>query len=257
MTTAPITVNITVTPVDDDNDAPVGNPDAYTLAEDGTLTIPAPGVLGNDTDADQPLFITAGTAPSHGTFELLSNGSFAYTPAPNYNGPDSFTYQASDGIDTTVPVTVSITVTPVNDAPVVESDTIPFPKNGFIGFSLQNRSSDVDNDTLTATLISGTQNGTLFFDGVQRVFSYQPNTDFVGQDSFTYKVNDGTVDSAIATVTLKPTSASRLTKAVSQCYSWFRTAHRVRVDALRRHRAISRYPPRVARRHVRCPCSAQ
>jgi VCBS repeat-containing protein len=197
-------VNITVTPVDDVNNAPVGNPDTYGLDEDTTLTIPAPGVLGNDTDADgQQLFITAGTAPSHGTFELFSNGSFTYTPAPDYNGPDSFTYQVSDGIDTTTPVTVNITVNPVNDAPVVvASDTIPFPKNGFIGFSLQNRSSDVDGDTLTATLVSGTSHGVLTFDGVQRVFTYKPDLDYTGTDTFTYTVSDGTLTSGVSTVTL-------------------------------------------------------
>jgi VCBS repeat-containing protein len=204
VTSAPITVNFTITPVDDpDNAPPVGNTDAYTTAEDTTLTIPAPGLLTNDTDANgQQLLITDAIAPTHGTLAINPDGSFTYTPSLNYNGPDSFSYQVSDGIDKSASTTVNITVTPVNDAPVINNDTIPFPKNGFIGFSLQNRSSDVDNDTLTATLISGTTHGELFFDGVQRVFTYKPNTDYVGEDSFTYKVNDGTVDSPIATVTL-------------------------------------------------------
>lgn len=88
------TVTVTVNPV---NDAPIGNPDAYTLAEDTTLTVDAPGLLGNDTDADgQQLVITAGTAPLHGAFQLLSGGGFTYTPTANYNGPDSFTYRMSD-----------------------------------------------------------------------------------------------------------------------------------------------------------------
>jgi len=203
VTSSPITVNFTITPVEDVNDAPVSNPDAYSVAEDGTLSIPAPGLLSNDTDANgQQLFITDAIAPSHGTLGINPDGSFTYTPSLNYNGPDSFSYQVSDSIDKSAPTTVNITVTPVNDAPVINNDTIPFPKNGFIGFSLQNRSSDVDGDALKAILISGTQNGTLFFDGDQRVFTYKPNTDFVGQDSFTYKVNDGLLDSAIATVTL-------------------------------------------------------
>jgi hypothetical protein len=67
---------------------------------------------------------------------------------------------------------------------------------------LANRSSDADGDTLTGTLISSTQHGILFFDGVNLAFSYRPTTGYTGPDSFTYKVNDGTVDSAIATVTL-------------------------------------------------------
>ncbi len=108
----------------------------------------------------------------------------------------------SDGSTSSAPVTVTISISSVNDAPVVADDTIPFPKNGFIGFSLANRSSDADGDTLVGTLITGTQHGKLFFDGNQLAFSYMPTKDFTGEDSFTYKVNDGTVDSNVATVKL-------------------------------------------------------
>jgi VCBS repeat-containing protein len=194
------TVSITITPV---NDAPVANPDSYSLAEDTTLNIAAPGVLGNDTDADgQGLVVSAGTGTAHGSFTLRSDGSFTYTPAPNYNGPDSFTYQATDGIATTPPTTVTITVTSVNDAPTASNDTIGLDKNGFYGITLANRSSDVDGDPLTGTLVSGPQHGDFQFFGDQLAFTYKPNTDYTGQDSFTYKVNDGTLDSNVATVTL-------------------------------------------------------
>ncbi|WP_459986709.1 Ig-like domain-containing protein [Mycolicibacterium hodleri] len=197
---APVTVSITVTGV---NEPPVGNEDFYSLAEDGTLTIGAPGVLANDTDADSPdLFVSAATGTAFGGLEVRSDGSFTYTPAANYNGADSFTYQVSDGSTSSAPVTVTISISSVNDAPVVADDTIPFPKNGFIGFSLANRSSDADGDTLVGTLITGTQHGKLFFDGNQLAFSYMPTKDFTGEDSFTYKVNDGTVDSNVATVKL-------------------------------------------------------
>ncbi|WP_235660293.1 Ig-like domain-containing protein [Mycolicibacterium gilvum] len=199
--TAQATVTIAVSAVD--NQAPVAVADSYTVAEDGVLNVTGPGVLANDTDADgDPLSVVAAGPTSHGTFTLRSDGSFTYTPVANFHGTDSFTYQVSDGSGPSAPATATITVTPINDTPVVQNDTIPFPKDGFIGFSLANRSSDVDGDTLTATLISGTTHGTLFFDGTNRAFSYRPNTGFTGQDSFTYKVNDGKVDSAIATVTL-------------------------------------------------------
>ncbi|KAA0102517.1 tandem-95 repeat protein [Mycolicibacterium sp. P1-18] len=195
--TVSITVSATL------NQPPVGAADSYTVTEDATLTVNAPGVLGNDTDPDgQALTVGAGTATAHGTFTLNSDGSFAYTPGPNFNGTDSFTYQATDGAATTAPVTVTITVTAVNDAPTAANDTIPIAKDSFVAFSLANRSTDVDGDTLTGTLIDTTQHGTLFFDGTQLAFSYKPVTGFVGQDFFTYKVNDGTVDSAVATVTL-------------------------------------------------------
>src|SRR3989442_767810 len=86
-TSAAQTFTITVTPV---NDAPVAVNDAYSVNEDTILTVAAPGVLGNDTDVDSAT-ITAVvvTSPAHGTLALSANGSFTYTPAANYNGPDS------------------------------------------------------------------------------------------------------------------------------------------------------------------------
>src|SRR5436189_291976 len=115
------TASITVTPV---NDPPGtsdrnGAEDAYTTPEDTTLTVTAPGVLANDTDIDgDPLTAILVDSPAHGTLSLNSDGSFSYTPALNYNGPDSFTYKANDGLaDSPTNATVSITVTPVNDPP--------------------------------------------------------------------------------------------------------------------------------------------
>jgi VCBS repeat-containing protein len=102
------------------NQAPVANNDAYSTAEDTPLTVPTPGVLANDTDADNnPLTAAVVTGPAHGTLTLNADGAFAYTPAANYNGPDTFTYRASDGTAQSNPATVTITVTAVNDAPAV------------------------------------------------------------------------------------------------------------------------------------------
>jgi len=75
-------------------------------------------VLGNDSDPDgDPITAVNPTQPAHGTVVLNSNGSFTYTPAANFNGSDSFTYQASDGKLTSAPATVTLTVLPVNDPP--------------------------------------------------------------------------------------------------------------------------------------------
>ena len=89
------TVTLTVTSV---NDAPTAGNDSYTTAEDTPLTVAAPGVLGNDADVEgTALTAVLVSGPAHGTLTLNSNGSFTYTPDANYNGPDSFTYKASDG----------------------------------------------------------------------------------------------------------------------------------------------------------------
>jgi VCBS repeat-containing protein len=79
------------------------------------------GVLLNDTGG--PVSAVKVTDPAHGTVTLNSNGTFIYTPNPNYAGPDSFTYQASDGTNLSNVATVTINVTGVNDAPVAVSNS--------------------------------------------------------------------------------------------------------------------------------------
>jgi hypothetical protein len=107
--TSAATVTITVTAV---NDAPVAVGDTYAVARDAVLTVAAKGVLANDADVDGgPLSALLVTGPSHAaSFALNSDGSFSYTPAADYLGPDGFTYTANDGrLDSTV-ATVAITV---------------------------------------------------------------------------------------------------------------------------------------------------
>src|SRR5206468_10928587 len=122
---APTTVYITVLPI---NDPPPTSratdaDDSYTTPEDTQLTVNAPGVLANDSDADgDTLGTVRGSNPTHGTLTLNSDGSLVYMPALNFNGTDSFTYKASDGQAQSAVATVSITVTPVNDAPVAVND---------------------------------------------------------------------------------------------------------------------------------------
>jgi len=92
---------------------PVSAGDAYAVNEDGSLSVAAPGVLGNDSDpgggaADR----AAVSGPAHGTLTLNPNGSFTYTPAANYNGPDGFSYRASDGVNLGDAVAVTLTVKP-------------------------------------------------------------------------------------------------------------------------------------------------
>jgi autotransporter-associated beta strand protein len=93
---------------------PVAAPDAWTVPQDRTLTVAAPGVLANDADpAGQP--ITVGTprpvtAPAHGVLALAADGSFTYVPATGYFGPDAFTYRATDGRFDSAVTTVTIEV---------------------------------------------------------------------------------------------------------------------------------------------------
>ena len=100
------------------NHAPVAVNDAYTTAEDTLLTVTAPGVLTNDTDVDVGTTLTASlmAGPLYGMLTLNADGSFTYTPAAGYVGPDSFTYKVNDGQAYSNVATVSITVTQVTRA---------------------------------------------------------------------------------------------------------------------------------------------
>src|ERR1043166_1011457 len=118
-------VPITVTPV---NDPPEPLDDLFSIAEDTTLFVPAPGVLGNDHDAEgDPLTGALAAGPSHGSVALNPDGSFTYQPEPNFNGADRFFYRPNDGTSDGALATVNIIVFPVNDAPSVRLIT---PTNG-------------------------------------------------------------------------------------------------------------------------------
>jgi len=104
---ATVTIDVINTP-------PVAVDDAYSVNEDNTLYVAAPGVLANDSDADNdPLTAVLVSGPSNGTLTLNANGSFTYTPDANYNGLDSFTYLANDSVFDSNYATVNITVNPV------------------------------------------------------------------------------------------------------------------------------------------------
>lgn len=204
----PVTVTITVTPV---QDAPVAADDSYTTDEDAPRLVSAPGVLANDTDADgDPLTASLGSGPNNGSLALSTDGSFVYTPDENFNGNDSFAYLANDGVGGSNLATVSLTVLPVNDAPVAAPDShttdedspLSVPASGILG-----NDTDVDGDPLTVTLGSAPVNGALTLnpDGS---FSYTPNPDFNGADSFTYTATDGTATSNTAIVTLTVTAVN-------------------------------------------------
>ncbi|MBV9468182.1 MAG: tandem-95 repeat protein, partial [Abitibacteriaceae bacterium] len=193
--TTTATFTITVTPV---NDAPVAAGQNLTTAEDTPLSI-----ILKATDIDSPtLTYTVVTAPAHGTLSG-SGANRTYTPAANYNGPDSFTFKANDGaLDSNV-ATINITITPVNDAPVAQDDTytlnglqLTVPAPGVLG-----NDSDVEGDTLHTLLVAQPVHGTLTLNA-NGSFSYTPAIGFNGVDSFTYKANDGSLDSNAATVTL-------------------------------------------------------
>jgi Bacterial Ig domain/WD40-like Beta Propeller Repeat/Beta-propeller repeat len=205
------TVNVNVASV---QDAPSANDDAATVPEDSGPS--AINVLANDSDVDgDALTVTSVTQGAHGS--VVNNGSsVSYTPAPNYFGPDSFTYTVSDsqgGLDT---ATVNITVTSVNDAPVANDDIYSVNFNTPVIVTTPGvlaNDADVEGDALSAALVADVSNGTLALasDGS---FTYTPNPNFSGADSFTYRASDGTALSNVATVQITVTDAGGANKIV-------------------------------------------
>src|SRR5439155_240195 len=125
--------------------------------------------------------------PARRTSDL--NGSFSYVPAANYNGPDSFTYKANDGAADSGIATVSITITSVNDAPVVVNDSYTTAEDTTLNIAAPGvlaNDSDVDGDALSAVLVSGPTHGSLTLNS-NGSFSYVPAANYNGPDSFTYK----------------------------------------------------------------------
>ena len=213
------TVIITVTAT---NDTPAGVADAYTTAEDTVLTVPAPGVLGNDSDPDgDPLTAVLVTGPGHGSLSLNANGSFSYTPAADFNGSDTFTYHANDGTLDSGLATVTITVTAVNDAPVATNDAYTTDEDTALTIAapgVLGNDSDLDSSTLTAAVVTGRGRGT-FTLNANGTFTYTPAADFNGTDAFTYKASDGSAQSNLATVTITVTPVSDPPTATNDTYS--------------------------------------
>lgn len=215
------TVTITVNAV---NDAPVAVDDAYNVNEDAVLEITAlAGVLSNDTDIEGDALTAALVAdPAHGTVTLNPDGSFTYTPEADFNGVDTFTYKANDGdLDSNV-ATVTITVNPINDAPVAVDDEFSMDQDTVLTATaaqgLLVNDTDVDGDPLTVVGVSDVTHGTLVLNA-DGSFTYTPAAGFVGTDSFTYKANDGTLDSNVATVTITVNSTNDAPVAVDDAYT--------------------------------------
>ncbi|MCD4742217.1 MAG: cadherin-like domain-containing protein, partial [Desulfobacteraceae bacterium] len=105
----------------DTNTPPVANDDIYYPSEDAPFTLPAPGILGNDTDADNNDILTAQLVNdvAHGSLSLNNDGSFTYTPQNNYTGDDYFIYTVSDGLADSNEATVTLTVSGQNDPPII------------------------------------------------------------------------------------------------------------------------------------------
>jgi hypothetical protein len=190
VSSAPAVVDIDVTPV---NDAPVANPQSVSTPEDTPLDIVLTGL---DPDGD-PLTFTVVSTPTHGALGGIAP-NLTYTPSLNYNGTDSFTFVVNDGYVNSEPAEVSIEVTPVNDAPVADPQSVTTRQSVPVEITLSG--SDIDGDALTYGLTTPPDHGTL--SGTVPDLIYTPEPGYAGVDSFSFLVNDGELDSAVAMVSI-------------------------------------------------------
>ena len=197
-TTATVAIEVT-------NEAPIGNADEYVAWHDDPLNVTATeGALANDVDElGETLVATLVSGPTSGSLNLGSDGDFVYTPNAGFLGEDSFTYTVSDGFATSDPVTVTLEVS--NTPPIARDDEYDILHDQILTVAAEEgvlADDDLDpGETAAITLVGDVTQGTLSLNA-DGGFVYTPNAGYVGEDSFTYRINDGIQDSEIATVTL-------------------------------------------------------
>lgn len=181
------------------NSVPTTENIIINLSEDSNTsgTLPA-------TDADNdPLTFSIVNQPGHGNLSLLDStaGTYSYTPAADYAGADSFSFKVNDGVADSSVATAAITVAPVNDAPLVQNGSATVDEDQSLSGSLT--ASDVENDALSFVLVSQAAHGTVnIVNPATGAFTYTPAPNYSGTDSFSFKANDGSLDSDVGQVAL-------------------------------------------------------
>lgn len=188
------TVSISITAA---NDVPVAAAQMVITAEDTRV-----GILLAATDKDgDPLAYRVTSLPTKGTLSGTAP-NLIYTPNSHANGTDAFSFQANDGKASSNTATVSISITPVNDAPVAANQSVTTAADKAVAITLS--ASDADGDPLTYRLVSSPLKGKL--GGTAPNLTYTPDPAASGSDSFSFRANDGKLDSGTATVSISITA---------------------------------------------------
>ncbi|WP_413205424.1 tandem-95 repeat protein [Rhodospirillum sp. A1_3_36] len=204
------TVTVRVTPVNDD--PVIESIEGGTGDEDTVIT---GTVVATDVDGDDLTYtVPEAHKPAHGTVVFADDGTYAYTPDENFGGTDSFTVEVSDGHGGVVSQEITVTVAPVNDAPIIGRDTLlttlDTPVTTTIDDLLAN-DSDPEGDPLTFDGVGNAQGGTVTLDE-EGTITFTPNEAFVGLGSFEYTVSDGQggVTTGVVTVSIPPKGSTSL-----------------------------------------------
>ncbi|MBU0595117.1 tandem-95 repeat protein, partial [Candidatus Bipolaricaulota bacterium] len=194
------TVSLVISPT---NDQPTAANDSDSTKEDVSARI---DVLKNDSDPDgDNLSVDWVTQPTNGS--VVNNGDdVTYTPDPDFNGIDTFTYGISDGNGGIASATVAVTVTAENDPPIAQGDSSGTDEDVPVTIPVLANDSDPDHDGLDITAIKQPENGDVDNNGTD--VTYTPDPGFNGTDTFTYTISDGHGGNATATVTVTVTAVN-------------------------------------------------
>ncbi|BCG15520.1 hypothetical protein YZOS03_40030 [Vibrio alginolyticus] len=210
--------NIDVLPV---NDAPVSGDLAYSVDEDGSITLSQEQLLAQagDVDGDD---LTASNLTVDGNATVVANddGSFTITPDANFNGDIDITFDINDGSDTIV-ATADLTVNPVNDLPQPEDQAFTIGEDGVLLFTdedLLDGATDIDGDSLSVEGVSYTGADGVLTDNGDGTYSFAPNENFNGDVNFTFDVSDGT-DTVTANIDVSVTPENDPPVAGSTSYT--------------------------------------
>jgi hypothetical protein len=181
---------------------PVARDDPAVTDEDTSVTI---NVLQNDEDPDNDALVLASIGPVADTAKIGPDGTITYTPARDFTGTDAFSYAISDGEAGPVWARVEVTVKPVNDQPVAQDDTFSTTEgSGPLLIDVLHNDRDPDDDDLIVAIATQPTNGRVEV-GEDGGVTYTPMSGFVGPDSFTYTVSDGTASPVGARVDINVT----------------------------------------------------
>jgi len=175
-----VPVSVTVRPI---NDSPVAA-DSTTETDEDTAV--AGQVSAEDVDGDSLVYLLV-EAPSQGDFTLNDDGSWSYLPSENFAGVDSFRWRADDGTDFSAPYSVSITVNPVNDAPVVFAQSVDVQEDNVRDIPLT--VFDPDGDQVEIVQLSAPAHGSAAQIDTLKV-RYTPDENWNGEDTFLVTVSD-------------------------------------------------------------------
>lgn len=187
-----------------ENAKPVANDQLVQTSEDATTHI---ALSASDEDEDELAYeVTA--PPAHGSLARVSAAVYSYTPSPDFFGTDTFQFTADDGTDQSDPATVTIEVSPVNDAPVAMDDATQTSHRNPVTVYVLANDSDADGDALTITTVVTPANGTATISSGGTSITYTPASKITAPETFSYTISDGRGGTATAQTTVSPSGAS-------------------------------------------------